>query len=86
MGILRLLLLAFNVAIFTFLVYRLMQVYQQPGDIQRKRIIILAGVVLLIVPVLMITTVIPVTPAYLFIYPVAVSLFVYLIRDQGKYS
>jgi len=86
MGILRILLLAFNVAVFTFLIYRLLQVYQMPGDIRRKRTIITAGLLLVIVPVLMIVGILPVSPVYLFLYPVALSLFLYLIREQGKYS
>lgn len=83
MGILRVLLLAFNVAVLTFLIYRLLQVYRVPGDIRRKRIIIITGILLVIVPVLMIVTILPVSPVYIFLYPVAVSLFLYLIRDQG---
>lgn len=86
MGILRILLLAFNVAVLTFLIYRLLQVYQAPGDTSRKRIIITVGLLLVVVPVLMIVRVLPVSPVYLFLYPVALSLFLYLIRDQAKYS
>jgi hypothetical protein len=84
MAILRVLLLAFNVAIFTFLVYRLLQVYQTPGEIFRKRIVLITGMLLVIVPVLMIVRIIPVSPVYLFLYPVALSLFLYLIREQGR--
>lgn len=80
MAILRLLLLAFNVAVFTFLIYRLLQVYRTPDEIGRKRIIIIVGVLLLLVPIAMVARIIPVTPSYLFIYPVALSLFLYLIR------
>jgi len=86
MAILRILLLAFNVAALTFLIYRLLQVYQQPGDIGRKRIIIIVGILLMIVPVLMVVRILPVSPVYLFVYPVALSLFLYLIRHQGRYS
>jgi len=84
MGILRILLLAFNVAVLTFLIYRLLQVYQMPGEIQKKRVIIITGFLLLIIPVLMIATVLPVSPLYLFLYPVALSLFLYAIRAQGR--
>jgi hypothetical protein len=86
MAILRILLLAFNVAVLTFLIYRLLQVYQSPGDVQRKRIIVVVGLLLVIVPVLMIVRIVPASPLYLFLYPVALSLFIYLIRHQGRYS
>ena len=86
MAIIRILLLAFNVAALTFLIYRLLQVYQQPGDVQRKWMIMIVGLLLMIVPVLMIVRILPVSPLYLFVYPVALSLFIYLIRHQGRYS
>ena len=84
MGILRILLLAFNVAVLTFLIYRLLQVYQAPLEIKKKRIIITTGLMLAIIPVLIIVTVLPASPLYLFLYPVALSLFLYGIRTQGR--
>lgn len=78
MGLFRILLLAFNVAIITFLVYRLLQIYQ--SSYAQKGWIVAAGVLLLLVPVAIIVGILRPTPAYLLIYPVAISLFLYLIK------
>jgi hypothetical protein len=82
MALIRLLLLGFNVAIITFLVYRLLQVFQMNLEPSRKRIILIAGILLLLAPITIVLGLIPPTPLYLFLYPVAVSLFVYLIRES----
>jgi hypothetical protein len=82
MALLRLLLIGFNVAVITFLVYRLLQVYQMNMEPSRKRVILLAGIVLLLAPVTIVIGFVRPSPLYLLIYPVAVSLFVYLIRES----
>jgi hypothetical protein len=82
MALLRLLLLGFNVAIITFLVYRLLQVYQMNMEPSRKRIILIAGIVLLLAPVTIVIGFVKPSPLYLLLYPVGVSFFVYLIRES----
>lgn len=82
MVLVRLLLLGFNVAIITFLVYRLLQVYQMNLEPSRKRIILIAGILLLVAPITIVLGFIPPSRVYLLLYPVAVSLFVYLIRES----
>jgi len=82
MALIRLLLLGFNVAVITFLVYRLLQVFQMNLEPSRKRIILIAGILLLLAPITIVLGLIAPTPLYLFLYPVAVSLFVYLIRES----
>jgi uncharacterized membrane-anchored protein len=79
MMLIRLLLLAFNVGVVTYLVYRLLQIYKS-NDVQ-KGWKIGTGIFLLLVPIIMIFGFIKPTPVYLFLYPVAISLHLYLIRN-----
>jgi len=55
---------------------------KQPLPKMKKAVILTAGIFLLIVPFSFFFRIIPLTTAYFFIYPVAVSLFVYLIREE----
>ncbi len=80
MPLLRLLLLGFNVAIITYLVYRLLQVYQLPLPGSRKAVILIAGLLLLLAPITIVVGFVRPNPTYMLIYPVAVSLFIYLVR------
>jgi hypothetical protein len=80
MVIMRFLVLAFNVAAVTFLIYSLFEATRRPQPRQKKAVIITAGIILLIVPFAYFIRIIPPSTLYFLIYPVAVSLFVYLIR------
>jgi hypothetical protein len=80
MIILRFLVLAFNVAAVTFLIYTLFEATRKPLPRQKKAVIITAGVILLIAPFAFFIRIIQPSMLYFLIYPVAVSLFVYLIR------
>jgi hypothetical protein len=80
MIIVRLLVLVFNVAVITFLIYELIRVGREPMERWRKRLIIVGGILLLVSPLAMFLRFIPASPQYLLIYPVAISLFIYLIR------
>lgn len=80
MILLRFLVLLFNVAVVTFLVYELIRIGREPMERWRKRLIIGGGMLLLISPLAMFLGLIPATPQYFLIYPVAISLFIYLIR------
>lgn len=86
MVIVRFLILFFNVAIVTFLVYRMFEVMKQPLPITKKAPIIGAGIFLLIVPLAFVFRIMPLAPVYFLAYPVAVSLFIYLIREQSPES
>lgn len=79
MMLIRLLLLAFNVGVVTYLIYRLLQIYKSTDD--QKGWKIGTGIFLLLVPIVMIFGFIKPTPVYLFLYPVAISLHLYLIRN-----
>jgi hypothetical protein len=81
-GILRFLILFFNVAVVTFLIYRMFGVIKQPMPKTRKAVILTAGVFLLIFPFAFILRIVPVSTVYFLIYPVAISLFIYLIREE----
>lgn len=78
----RFIVLAFNVAAVAFLIYSLLEVIRQPLSRQKKAVIITAGIILLILPFAFFIRIIPPTMLYFLIYPVAVSLFIYLIRIE----
>lgn len=80
MIIMRFLVLAFNVAAVTFLIYTLFEITRQPLPKGKKAVIITAGIILLIVPFMFFLRIIPPSTLYFLLYPVAVSLFIYLIR------
>jgi hypothetical protein len=78
--IFRLLLLAFNVGVITYLIYRMLQIYKSSDDQKGWKIGL--GIFLLLIPMIMIFGFIKPTPVYLFLYPVAISLHLYLIRNS----
>ena len=80
MVILRMLLLVFNVAIVAFLAYRMLRVIKSPLSGAKKILILLVGVFLLLSPLgIFIGAFVP-GIQYLLVYPLAISLFLYLIR------
>lgn len=81
MVILRLLLIVFNVVVVTYLVYRMFQVAKEPILSGRKSLILIAGILLLLAPFSMFFGIINASFTYFMIYPVAISLFLYLIRE-----
>lgn len=82
MIILRFLVLFFNVAIVTFLIYRMFEVIKKPMPKMKKVPIIGTGIFLLIVPFSFFLRIMPPSMIYFLAYPVAVSLFIYLIREE----
>lgn len=82
MVILRFLVLLFNVVVITLLVYNMINLYKRDMPPTKKRVIWFAGGILLIVPLTIIFRIIPFSMVYLLIYPVAVSFFIYLIREE----
>lgn len=76
----RFIVLVFNVAAVTFLIYSLFEITRQPLAKRKKAVIITAGIILLIVPCMFFLRIVPPSSLYFLLYPVAVSLFVYLIR------
>lgn len=82
MIILRFLVLLFNVVVITLLVYRMLQLNKESLPLFKKRLIWVAGTLLLIVPLAIIFRIVPFSMSYLLAYPVAVSLFIYMIREE----
>lgn len=80
MVIIRILLLAFNVAVITFLIYRLLQIYK--SSVARRGLILATGIILLLLPTAMLPGFIKPSPVYLFLYPVAISLYLYMIKNS----
>ena len=80
MILLRFVLLLLNAAAVGFLIYALLKIYERPVSNQKKWPILIGGIILLLLPVTMIFGFLKPTPAYLVIYPIGISLFVYLFR------
>jgi hypothetical protein len=80
MILLRFLLLAFNVVVVTFLIYEMITVARQEMPRYKKTMIIVGGVFLLLAPLGMFLRFFAPTAQYFLIYPVAISLFIYLTR------
>lgn len=78
---LRLLLIVFNVAVVTFLIYRIFAVAKQPIERSKKIVIIIGGCILLLAPFGMFFGIFGASPQYFIVYPVAISLFLYLTKQ-----
>jgi hypothetical protein len=76
----RLLLAAFNVAIVTLLVYRLVQIYRSYST--NKSWILSIGIFLILLPSVMLLGFIRPSMIYILIYPVAIGLFLFFIKDE----
>ncbi len=81
MVVLRFLLMVFNVAVVTFLIYRLLIIAKQPMDKSKKILIVVGGVMLLLAPLGMFAGIFAPTFQYFIVYPVAISLFLYLTKQ-----
>lgn len=78
---LRFLLIVFNVAVVTFLIYRLLIVIRQPMEKSKKILIVIGAVMLLLAPLGIFMRIFVPTFQYFIIYPVAISLFLYLTKQ-----
>ena len=78
----RFLLLFLNAVVFGFLVHRMLKIYAQLPLSSKKTMVLIAGFVLLLLPVTMIFGFIKPTPVYLVVYPIGIGMFVYLFRLQ----
>ena len=76
----RVILLVLNAIAAGFLIHRLLKIYDQYMYGPKKRIVLAAGVILLLLPVTMIFGFIHSTSVYLVVYPIGIFFFVYLFR------
>jgi len=79
--LLRFFLIAFNVAIIGFLIYRMVDVVRRPMEKTRKRMILAGGTLLLLAPLGIFLRFFAATPQYFIVYPVAIFLFLYLTKQ-----
>lgn len=81
MLLLRFLVTAFNVAVVGFLVYRMLQVARVPMQGWKKIFIVTGGLILLFAPLgIFLRFFIP-SYQYFLIYPVAIALYLFMIRE-----
>lgn len=81
MILLRFILIAFNVAIICFLIYRMLEVIRKPMERWKKVLILTGGMMLLLAPLGMFFRFFAPTPQYFVVYPVAIFMFLYLTRQ-----
>jgi hypothetical protein len=81
MMILRFFLIAFNVAIIGFLIYRMVDVIRRPMEKTRKIMILAGGTLLLLAPLGIFFRFFAATPQYFIVYPVAIFMFLYLTKQ-----
>ena len=79
--ILRFVLLIFNVAIISFLIYRMVDVIRRPMERSKKTMILMGGTLLLLAPLGIFFRFFAATPQYFVIYPVAIFMFLYLTKQ-----
>jgi hypothetical protein len=77
----RFLLIAFNVAVIGFLVYKMVDVIQRPIERSKKTIFITGGALLLLAPLGIFLRFFGASPQYFLIYPIAIFLFLYLTKQ-----
>ncbi len=80
MILIRILLLAFNVAVVAYLIYRILQI--QKTNNPNKTWIILISIFLLLLPATMLMGFVRPSVVYLLLYPVAIGVHLYLIRNS----
>jgi hypothetical protein len=81
MVLLRFLVLAFNVAIVTFLIYKMLQIVKRPVSRSNKAIVLTGGIILLLVPFGVFLRIFVPMPQYFIIYPAAIFFFLYLTKQ-----
>lgn len=73
--------LAFNVAIISFLVFRMIAVIKKPMPASKKIMIVAGGMLLLLAPLGIFFGFFAPTPQYFIVYPVAIFMFLYLTKQ-----
>jgi len=81
MILLRFLLLTFNVAIVTFLIYYTVETYRKPMLRSKKTIILIGSIFFLLAPLGIFFKIFLPAPQYFIVYPVAISLFIYFTKQ-----
>lgn len=81
MIVLRFFLLVFNVAIISFLIYKMADVIRRPMEKSKKAMILIGGTLLLLAPLGIFFRFFAATPQYFVIYPVAIFMFLYLTKQ-----
>lgn len=81
MIIIRFFAILFNVTVVGYLIYRMLEVFRVPMQKSKKTFIILGGVILLLAPFGMFFRFFAPTLLYFFVYPIAIGLYLYMIRE-----
>jgi len=72
-----------NSIAFGFLIFHLVRIFQVEPSGSRKTIKLVAGIILILLPVTMLAGFIKPTAVYMLVYPIGIGAFIYLVRTQG---
>jgi hypothetical protein len=78
---LRFLVIAFNVVVVVYLIFRMLEVIKLSISPFKKRMIIIGGLILLLAPLGIFLRFFQPTIQYFLIYPAAIALYIYMIRE-----
>jgi hypothetical protein len=81
MFLLRFLLIAFNVAVIGFLIYKMIGISSAPVERSKKVIFIAGGTLLLLAPLGIFFRFFGASPQYFIIYPIAIFMLLYLTKQ-----
>jgi hypothetical protein len=81
MILLRFVLIAFNVAVIVFLIYKMIGITSAPVERSKKVIFIAGGTLLLLAPLGIFFRFFGASPQYFIIYPVAIFMLLYLTKQ-----
>ncbi|MEX1238591.1 MAG: hypothetical protein WEB30_02710 [Cyclobacteriaceae bacterium] len=81
MIVIRFVLLVFNVAIISFLIYKMVDVIRRPMEKSKKAMILIGGTLLLLAPLGIFFRFFAATPQYFVVYPLAIFMFLYLTKQ-----
>lgn len=73
--------LVFNVAIISFLIYKMVDVIRRPMEKSKKAMILIGGTLLLLAPLGIFFRFFAATPQYFVVYPLAIFMFLYLTKQ-----
>lgn len=77
----RFIVLFFSVAVATYLIYRMLEILKKDMPPYKKAIVLTGGLLLLLAPFGVFFRMFVPSTSYFLFYPVAISLFLYLIKE-----
>jgi len=71
-----------NSIAFGFLIYHLVRIIQLAPTGAKKTLTLIAGSILILLPVVMLAGFVKPTAVYMLVYPIGIGAFIYMVRIQ----